>query len=157
MRLLCALSVMMALVSASTNCVLNSTTLTCQTSDFVAKYPDPDASNKGIHADVTLSNGEGCVDGVVRMVKYEISVATHFDYSSVPLETAPVGCNSHYEFQTSNTSSPSFFLTSFLPQNADKKEVVSSISVDKIEEGCEIDISMNFVWIDSVSATCSLN
>ena len=147
----------MQLAAASTNCVLNSATLTCETSDFVAKYPDPEVSNRGIHADVVLTNGEGCPEGVVRNVRYEISVATQFDYSSMPMIEKPEGCNSKYEFQASNTPSSAYILTSFLPQNEDKKEVVSTLSFDKLEEGCDVGVSMNFVWVDSVSSTCALN
>lgn len=141
---------------ASTNCVLSSSSLSCETSDFVTKYPDPEAGNRGIHADVTLTNSEGCREGVTRNIIYEISVPTHFDYSSMPLSVTPVGCNSKYEFQASNSSSPAFFLTSFLPQNEEKKEVISSVTVDKLEDDCNISVSMNFLWIDNVSSACTL-
>ena len=141
---------------ASTNCLLNSTSLSCSTTDNVSKYPGQDsegAYGKGVHADVTVTNGNGCSGDILRNVKYEISVPTHFDYSSFPLEVRPEGCNAEYSFQAANTS---LFLTSFSPQNDGVQEVQSKIVLESIEEGCELYVSLSMVWVDTVPRSCAL-
>ena len=90
---------------------------------------------------------------MVRKANYKISVPTHLDYSSFPLEDRPEGCSSEYTFRAANTS---FFLSSFFPENEAAEEVHSQLTLDSVEEGCQIHVSLSMVWVDTVPNSCPL-
>lgn len=155
-RIVSLLLLLTSAVLCGKNCDLSSSMLSCSSTDNVSVYPgqDPAASyGKGLHADVSLITNNKC-NFSVKDVHYKLSIATHFDYSSVPLDVKPAGCNSAYNFKINNSTS--FFLSSFMPNNVEPQEIDSTISFDSIEEDCVIQVSMNMLWIDNVPKTCSV-
>lgn len=149
------LSALVSFASAGVNCKLNSASLSCLSTDTVTVYPGQDpavSSGMGLSTSVSLIAGAGCSQTDLKSVHYSISVPTHFDYCSVkPL--AYTGCNTDYSFSAVNTT---FFSSSFLPTNTAPATVTSKLAYDAIEAGCEVQVSMNFLWIHNVPKTCKL-
>lgn len=152
--ILALLAVMLGHISAGNNCKLTSSLSICESTDKVEIYPGQDPSvnyGMGLTTSISVIGGEGCSTSNLKTVNYKLSTPTHFDHCSIPVSPTPTGCNDHYTFQAVNTT---FFSSSFMPLNTEAKIVTSSIQIDTIEDGCEVTVSMNFLWVSNVPSTC---
>lgn len=152
--LACLIFCMAREISSSAVCTLSSSVSTCKSSDIVTMNTDvgfSDKVGKGISAGVSITNSPGCSWTHLHPVMYEISTPTSFQYSTYPMKETPKGCNTHYSFDAANTT---FFASDFLPLNTEKVEVFSTLSAESLEEGCEMKVSMIFLWIEHVPDAC---